>query len=252
MKSQEAKSILQVYRPGGGDAADPRFAKALEQVGRDPELARWFGEQTSFDAAAAGGVKSIGVPADLKASILAGSKVVKFPLLQDWRVRAALAASVVALTAMAGTLLGRGPAEFADFRKQLIEDAWGGDSHVDDELLDWSEAKRWLARHNVETNFALPPALAELRVHGCKMVEVDGRNVPFVCLADGPKHLHLFVVHDMNLRDLPSAGAPDFEKCGAWKTASWQQDGKTFVLTGMNYQTFVSKFRKAGRWTTSG
>jgi hypothetical protein len=224
----------------------------LRQVGRDPALARKFARQKSFDTVLAGGMKSFAVPSDLKASILASRKVVKLPVWRDWRARAALAASIVIFAALAGALFNRGPARFAEFRTQLIGQAWASDSHLDYESSDWKQVKRWLAQRNVEANFTLPPALAELQVHGCKMVEVDGRNVPFVCLADGPKHLHLFVVDNINLRDFPSAGVPDFEKCGAWKTASWQQDGKTFVLTGMNYQTFVSKFRKAGRWTTSG
>ena len=29
-------------------------------------------------------------------------------------------------------------------------------------------------------------------------------------------------------------------------------DRRTFVLTGMSYQSFVNTFRKAGRWTMSG
>ena len=51
---------------------------------------------------------------------------------------------------------------------------------------------------------------------------------------------------------LPPLGTPDFQKCGGWKTTSWQHGRQTYVLTGMKYQTFVSKFRKSGRWTMSG
>ena len=73
-----------------------------------------------------------------------------------------------------------------------------------------------------------------------------------LCLADGPRHMHLFVLEGSQLAQLPFDGKPDFEKCGVWKTASWQQGDKTYVLTGMKYQAFVSKFRKGGRWTMSG
>jgi hypothetical protein len=73
-----------------------------------------------------------------------------------------------------------------------------------------------------------------------------------ICLIDGPKHLHLFVVAGVEFPELAAEGLPDFEKCHGWKTASWRQNGKTFVLTGMSYQAFVNKFRKAGRWTMSG
>jgi hypothetical protein len=48
--------------------------------------------------------------------------------------------------------------------------------------------------------------------------------------------------------DVPPQGTPDFEKCGSWKTVSWSQGSKTYVLSGMNYLTFVKKFRKSGHW----
>jgi hypothetical protein len=84
------------------------------------------------------------------------------------------------------------------------------------------------------------------------MVEVDSHRVPMICLSEGSRHLHLFVVDGAMFADLPPAEAPDFQKCGAWKTASWQQGAKTYVLTGLKYQAFVSKFRKMGRWDFSG
>ncbi len=42
MNNQEAKLILQAYRLGGQDAADPLFQEVLEQLKRDPDLAKWF------------------------------------------------------------------------------------------------------------------------------------------------------------------------------------------------------------------
>lgn len=252
MNSQEAKKILEMYRPGHAEVADPRLAEAFEQAQRDHGLARWFEEQRAFDDLMAGSVKSIPVPTDLKASLLANRKIVRLPLLQDGRVHAAVAAGIVILAVASGAVFGSGPMRFADLRQQLIDQAWSTDAHLDFKSNDWSQVKKWLGQHTVAADFTLPPALAELNLNGAKVVEINGRQIPFVCLADGPKHLHLFVMNDQNLRDLPPLGAPDFEKCGAWKTASWQQGGRTFVLTGMNYQTFVSRFRKAGRWMMPG
>ena len=63
---------------------------------------------------------------------------------------------------------------------------------------------------------------------------------------------NLYVLDRPLFSDLPPVGAPDFEKCGAWKTASWRQGDKTYVLTGMSYPAFVSRFRKAGRWILAG
>lgn len=252
MNREEAKSILGTYRPGGADAADPQFAEALRLVERDAELKSWFQEQRAFDSVIAGSLKDLAVPADLKTSILAGRVIVRVPLWRDSRVRVAAAAAVALMVALGSSKYVGARASFSKFREKLIAEAWAGDRHVDFESSEWKEVSRWLAAQNVSNNFNLPPALGDLRVHGASVVDLDGRRIPCVCLADGPRHLHLFVVTGAEFSDQPQDGMPDFEKCGGWKTASWQQGEKTFVLTGMKYQTFVSKFRKGGRWTMSG
>ena len=71
MNNQEAKLILQAYRPGGQDASDPMFAEALEQCWRDPELQRWFADQCAYDARIQTKLQeAIPIPQDLKASLL--------------------------------------------------------------------------------------------------------------------------------------------------------------------------------------
>jgi hypothetical protein len=252
MTREEAKAVLEVFRANGADAEDERFSQALQRLEQDPALAKWFEEQRHFDSALAQGVQSVRVPRDLKASILASRSIVRLPLWQDWRVRAAVAASIAFVAVAAVARLASKPKPFADFRQQLVEQAWAGPKHLDYESSNWQQVRAWLAHHNVETNFTLPPALTDLRLHGCNMVKVDGHQVPLICLVDGPRHLHLFVVSGVHFPELPPEGLPDFEKCNGWKTASWRQHGKTFVLTGLSYQAFVNKFRKAGRWTMSG
>lgn len=252
MKSEEAKRLLEVFRPGGADMDDPRFVEALLQTERDPELGRWFDGQRRFDSQFVEGLKTISVPADLQDAILAGRKVVRPSLWQNWRVRAAVAASVVFLAVTGGVLATNKPSQFADFRAELIEQAWDGNTHLDMESSDVRQIQNWLTGNHASAEFSLPDGLRDTRLLGCRIVEVNGLRVPMLCLADGPKHMHLFVLEGSQLARLPSTDKPDFEKCGAWKTASWQQGDKTYVLTGMKYQAFVSKFRRGGRWTMSG
>ena len=252
MKSEEAKRLLEVFRPGGADMDDPRFVEALRQTERDPGLGRWFEEQRRFDSQFVEGLKTISVPADLQDAILTGRKVVSPSLWQNWRVRAAVAASVVFLAVAGGVLATNKPSQFADFRAELIEQAWDGNTHLDMESSDVRQIQNWLAGNHASAEFSLPDGLRDTRLLGCRIVEVNGLRVPMLCLADGPKHMHLFVLEGSQLAKLPFGGDPDFEKCGVWKTASWQQGDKTYVLTGMKYQAFVSKFRKGGRWTMSG
>jgi len=253
MKSKEARQLLEVYRPGGADAQDPQIQEALKQAGRDPALAGWFEEQKNFDAAFADNLKTVAAPADLKDAILAARKIVKPGLWHDWRVHATAAAAAAVLLAMAGGLPGTTRTErFPEFRAQLIEQAWDGQAHLDFESSDVQHIRLWLSQHNVSPDFALPQGLHDTRIVGCRIVEADGRRVPMICLTDGPKHMHLFVVDETQFAGLPPQGTPDFQKCGGWKTTSWQHGRQTYVLTGMKYQTFVSKFRKSGRWTMSG
>jgi hypothetical protein len=82
MDSTQAKAILSAYRADMPDAAEAAFAEALEQVGRDPELAQWFEDEQNFDAIFAGKLHDIQPPADLKDKLLAlapDKKTIPFP-----------------------------------------------------------------------------------------------------------------------------------------------------------------------------
>jgi hypothetical protein len=251
MKNKEAKRWLEVCRPGGADAAASPFKEALQQARRNLALAGWFQEQHSFDSDFAKALGAVPVPADLRDSILAARKVVKPRYGREWRAHAALAASVVALAVAGGLLAEDKPEPFPQFRAELIEEAWDGQTHLEFESSDVYRVRQWLAGRNAVSDFSLPEGLQNSRIVGCRLVEIDGRRVPMLCLSEGLKHLHLFVVDGTQFAGLPPKGAPDFEKCGPWKTTTWQHGGRTYVLTGMKYQTFVNKFRKSGRWTMS-
>ena len=71
MTEQEARFILQSYRPGGEDKDDPQFAEALREAERNPELARWLAEEQAFDCAVAAQLAALPAPFGLKTRILA-------------------------------------------------------------------------------------------------------------------------------------------------------------------------------------
>jgi len=260
MNSDEARKVLETCRPGGADAQDPRVCEAMEQVRRDPELRLWWADQQAFDSVMAEGLKSIPVPGDLRAALLTGRpRVVRRPASWwrpawgGWQVRAAAAAAIGLLAAvLAGAFTPRGPTPFADFRRQMVEDGWGTESHLAYRSADFPRVKQWLARNGGPTAFSLPSEFRQRRLHGCNVVDVDGHPVAVLCFAQGSRHLHLFVTEGVQFAGLPQRGMPDFERCGHWKTTAWQDGKRTFVLTGMDYPTFVTTFRKAGRWTMSG
>lgn len=75
MDNEEAKFILRAYRPNGADAGNAVFCAALEQVRKDPELARWFQREQALDKAVAERMHATVVPASLRDAILTGAKV---------------------------------------------------------------------------------------------------------------------------------------------------------------------------------
>ncbi len=243
------------------DWEESEVQAALAQLQRDPELARWYADLRRFDASVAASLQSIPVPSDLRRTLLAvrpGSTVVHRPALwwrpawNGWRMRAAAAAAIVLVAAtVTGTLSQRQPVRFADFRKELVEESWN-QNHLAYRSADILRIRQWLAQNGGPTAFNLPSEFRHRQLHGCNLVDVGGQPVAVLCFAEGSRHLHLFVAEGVQFADLPTKGAPEFERCGHWKTASWQDGKRTFVLTGMSYSKFVTTFRKAGRWTMSG
>jgi hypothetical protein len=69
MDSRAAKEILFLYR-GAIDDDDPRFAEALAQVDRDPELAEWLRQEHESYAAIHAKLHEIETPDDLREKIL--------------------------------------------------------------------------------------------------------------------------------------------------------------------------------------
>jgi hypothetical protein len=251
MKSEEAKSILKVYRAGGQDAGDPLFAAALEQVKNDPELAKWLAEQRSFDAGFISAVQSMPVPRDLKTSLLATRRITPLPLWRPWLARLA-AAAVVALTAMGLFSLKRSSAGFNEYRTEIVEASWDNSPHLEHNSTTLKDAQQWFHQQQAHGDFTLPTGLGEFQAYGCRVLEWQGEKVSLVCLLDGMRHLHLFVIDSQAVRNIPSPSVPDFENCAGWKTISWSQCDKLYVLTGMNYLSFIKKCRKHGQWMIAG
>ena len=71
MTEQQARVILQSYRPGSDDPDDPQFAEALRETERNPELAEWLKEEQTFDCAVADKLAEVPEPLGLKTRILA-------------------------------------------------------------------------------------------------------------------------------------------------------------------------------------
>lgn len=88
----------------------------------------------------------------------------------------------------------------------------------------------------------LPPGLEKVAGLGCRELIIDGKRGSLLCFNRGENgivHLIIFLRKDVE-GDFPDAANPRFEKNGDWSSASWERDGKVFVLMGQTPETEIS------------
>jgi hypothetical protein len=234
MTREEAQFILQAYRPNGEDADDPQFQEALALVRSDPELSRWFGSEHKLDAAIADRIHSVQPPPDLRTQLLLARKVIH--PRPWWRKFGwiAAAAIVALLIGVASLLLPRSSskAEFASFRKRMVEASLDETDHIDVWGLDAKELKQWLVKHGGHQDFVLPAALADKEIMGCKVLKWHGHRVTLLCLIFGGKHVDVFVINKSDLPGVSLSAIPLFGFQRGLTTAAWRRGGKIYFLAG--------------------
>ena len=75
MDKEQAKFILQCFRPDGGDALDTDFAEALGLATKDRELGEWLVKERSTDAAFAAALESVEIPEFWRNNLAAGQMI---------------------------------------------------------------------------------------------------------------------------------------------------------------------------------
>lgn len=254
MTRDEAKLILNAYRPSGRDANNPEFVQALEMTKNDPALASWFAEQRRLDCAVSAACADATVPADLRGRILAQPHTQRAWWQRSLRpVEIAAAAGIALLLTFGGFWLKTPRAkDFASLRDRAVDESWNGRRHVSLETSNLMEIRRFIAAHDMRGDFKLPPELSAMRPRGCSLLNIDGRQTPFICFTEHGKHLHLVILDRFQYPAAPAAESPNFDKWNNFNTATWSQGNTTFVLTGMRPLEFVKKFRKERQWTWNG
>jgi len=233
MNNEEAKLILQAYRPGGQDANDPRFREALEQVQHDPELARWFANEQALDSRISGRFnRSIKPPAHLKSQLLAQRKIVR-PVVwwrkPAWQLAAAACLALV-VTIAAVWLKPDRATDFAQYRNNMAEFAGHKLDRLDLMSRDVEEVRRWLAQKESHGDLVLPAGLNGRPPLGCRLLDWKGHKVSLICFELENKQVaHLLVVDSTTFKDAPTE-SPVFTQVGNVATASWSRGGKTYVV----------------------
>src|ERR1043166_2523160 len=250
LNAEEAKQTLEHYRTG--DEVTEQVAEALACARSNTQLARWFSGKELLSRQRAAAVQQTPVAPQLVETILAQRRIV--PVRSWWNQPIPLAAAAVALglVAIAGFFATRTKQTFAAYRQAVVDESWGRAPHLDYQTSDIGQFNQWLGGIDPHTSVTIPSGLQDLNFRGGRTMEWNGQRVVLLCFAQGTHHLHLFVTGDHGFVDVPPQTTPDYEKCSGWKTVTWSQGDRTYVLTGMNYLTFLKKFRHAGHWTMDG
>lgn len=233
MNNEEAKLILQAYRPGGQDAHDPRFREALEMARRDPELGKWLANEQALDARIGDRVRTALPPPPFLKTRLLAQRVTARPVAW-WRQplwQLAAAACLVLLLTLAVIRSGpAAPTEFAAYRDQMAEFAGKKLDRLDLMSADVEQIRSWLAGRQAHDKLVLPSGLNGRPSLGCRLLDWKGHKVSLVCFELGDRQVAHLLVVDSAAFARPPAESPAFAQVGDVGSMSWSRDGKTYVL----------------------
>jgi hypothetical protein len=250
MTNDQAKQILQLYRPGTADAVDPEFAEALEACERNAELKEWFGNHCAVYAALRSKFKKVPVPEGFKEQIIAERQVHVAPLWQKAVILAgAMAAIVMVISGMNRWSRPSEPHDFAAYRAHMgsvARTAYGMDRNTSD--LD--EIRLYFAQNNAIADYVLPADLQKnAKATGCVATSWQGKNVSMICFQSGrplapnqQSDLWLFISERTVATDAPVASTPAFANSNGLVTASWTVGNRTYVLATEGDKQFLGKF----------
>jgi hypothetical protein len=213
MNNEEAKFILQGYRPNGTDAGDAAFQAALEQVQRDPALREWFARQQAFDAAVSAKLGRVTTPDRMQTSW--------------WRSPVWLAAAASVAVIFATTLALWPKAAVADTTliAYVLNDAahsnhHGGHGTVSLQAMLGDPGKR--------LSSGLPISFAALRKDGCRTVTYDGREMLEVCFNRGGVWFHAYIGRRSDFPAL--AATPTFLDKDGMSLAAWADEAHVYLV----------------------
>ena len=235
MDNEEAKFILRACRRDGRDERDPTFAEALEQARLDPALARWFQHEQQLDAAIANKMRSLVIPAGLKAAILAGGKASQPARRTYWQL-APVAALLFALCIIAGAIWqpGHGGARIDPLAAYQTDMAafLSGKFDLNLPTTDLAAVRGWFGENLNLKDYDIPPAIAaQLPTMGCVVIDWHGKKAGLICFrtSDG-KMVHLIILRRTDMPDAPNTRDPRYDERGEWQTATWSAGDKIYFV----------------------
>ncbi len=238
MTKSDARRILMLHRPGSGDESDPQMAEALALARTDAELGAWLQKQIVFHASVRVPLRSVSPPPDLRDRILAGhreTKIIPFPVLRFLPLAAA--AIVVLFLGVANWGLvsdyfhPSSENSFASFRARMARVAQRDYNQMDLLSTNLLEVSQFLARTSPLKEQTIPPSLQRVPLFGCANLRWHGLPVTMVCFKRNANDLlWLFIADRSSISGSPESRSPQLQSLGKFATASWTQEGRTYVI----------------------
>jgi hypothetical protein len=256
MTKEQAKQILQLYRPGTADATDPEFTEALAFCEHDAEMKAWLANHCAVYTALRAKFKKIPVPEGLKEQIIAERPIEhRTPVWQKYVLAAgAVAALVMLLSVVLPPMLNHERHDFATYRNYMggmAARSYGMSLYTND--LD--QIRMYFAQEKEIADYVVPENLKKnATTVGCVTTRWQGKQVSMICFQSGQplppgekSDLWLFICDRTVARDAPASATPKGEKSNGLVTASWTNGNRTYVLAmeGTDQQA-LAKFLPAG------
>jgi hypothetical protein len=244
MNTEEAKAILQSYRPHLDDANDPIFKEALLFAENDKEVRSWLEREQSFDNIFAQKLQGIEPPANLKEKILSNlpsstadteseiftnfTKVIWWRQPLTWSV----AACFIALFTL-GVVLLRPREQIIQAQPamealvQAVNEHSRTVSKLDYQNNDVVALQDFLMTNNSPAPQSLPANLQNLNGIGCLSFTWQGHQLGLICF-QGDKIYHLYVTEQ---KGIPGLKSPKYHQFNDQSSATWTNDDQLYILT---------------------
>ena len=244
MTNEEAKFMLQGYRPNGKDADNEAFAEALAQAGRDPALRAWFEREQAFDAMIAGKLREVSAPDGLRESILAGTKLSTKPTRPEqtqawWRGAWGMTVAAAAAIALIATLWlnpGRAPAVASLPGAEVLLKTAMAEYHGEHPMGLHADAMgtlgEWLETDGSRLGSGkMPVDLAELHERGCRVIAVGGQELFEICFQRDGNWFHVYLAPRKSFDPSSVQDEPMFHEQGEFVAASWADEKFVYLVS---------------------
>ena len=244
MTEDEARQILQSFRPGRDDREDPQVAAAVREVERNPQLAKWLQDEQAFDRVVAGKLADVPEPFGLKTRILASQprpQKLSGNLAAILAVIAAVLFLSAQLVSLVRTTKSNNSVSVADFAAEMVSFV-----RVPPPLElasgNLGAINNWLENKQVSA-VKVPQNMTILQPLGCRVLSFRGHEVSLICFQrERGQIAHLFSVERTALPQVRAGRPPVFSRSGEWATASWAEGNRVYLVAVQGDENMVKRY----------